>query len=686
MPIFDESNKHSRHQSLNHSADCHSSPDIDYQETYNSKHIKQKSPSPQAPDLQRITRSKTGSLPKEIFKYKLEELISDNPPSTYGNRSYTRRSSRSNSRSSNERLTTLEKVHIKSPKNRANVDKHASAIAKGQRDNHGDKITDSDSPRPSRGSGRKRRKINHDASYPNLQSPSVSTSVAPPSMDQPGSNSDDPIKPESSDITSLDRNSTQHSEDSQHFYNGLSSLASSPQYVDDNLDYNIRMTPLQSFQLYDAFGGNSFLNSLGPDTFDTLIEQSEDIFDIHFLSATVQKDFRNFSNESAFLSHFHEAKNPKHMSTQKDLSSKENKKVETQHSSYIYEQTDQNMEEKLSTLDDIPVGDDLFSDWNFYTSFNSPIHMDGTENVLHDCDTLLPVLPFSPDLNMYNDDKLKQLSCISDIDIVDNLALTSPTESTRPYEPIIEDQEETSVSALWSRKQQSRSNSFFSLVNGSSFKHLASAISKNPCALEYFSKSEKSTKNLDPKSLAHSDSIEDFLNLDGEADFQGTLNETSDKNESNSGMNKVPLCGYRYRNDATNDISNVMTTTPSSKKILAALASFSTEHEKLVASFPSIPNNKNNNNSPTDSGNDMIQKGNTNDNKLLMTNNSESPTTGLNVMSTSSSSDTSTHTTHTTRSGLEYNYQQAVVAASGLNVQSLYSGKGREMITGSDTW
>lgn len=306
-----------------------------------------------------------------------------------------------------------------------------------------------------------------------------------------------------------------------------------------------------------------------------------------------------------------------------------------------------------------------------------------------------------------------------------------------------------------------RSNSFSTMINRKSFKQLARALAKRPQLVDALnatlngsssSKSHSEFNESIPKDGLIESSIDEFFNLVDETMLQGSTTTTPKGSLSSSSSSpkilegnkrsasaewretysKVPLCGYRDRNQTIKIPSN---TPLNATKVLAALASISSEHEKLVASTTSnttkVPsgsttttsiNNALSAPTPTvavesattlaSSLSSSVSKSNTLQESTTTSSLVSSPspdlssslsslatlqsqtsksiasstTSGSTSMKSSSANSNNEDSTsefllEITNSALGY-YQQAVVAAAGLNRRSLYSGKGREMIAG----
>lgn len=246
---------------------------------------------------------------------------------------------------------------------------------------------------------------------------------------------------------------------------------------------------------------------------------------------------------------------------------------------------------------------------------------------------------------------------------------------------------ESSTSSLWPpSSHRERSNSFATLVNKSSFKQLARALSKHPNLLDSLAASitsEAAANALEEEKITKSSkddvSVEDFLNLIDESASAPTEEPLVDSPASSPVSAKIPLCGYRYRNQTM----KIPTGALNAKKVLAALASISSANEKFVASFPSSPTSSSA--SASFSTDPAVASKSTSSStksiKAFSTNSTTTKSAGA-PSSTSSKSEENPASLELTRSALEY-YQQAVVAAAGLNRHSLYSGKAREMIAGS---
>lgn len=735
-------------------------------------------------DSQRITRSRTGSLPKGMSKYKFEELLNEpSSSSAKGNRRRlsTRKNSKSHSGLENDNVTALPKRPVENPKkSRVNIiNKDAPSFA-NPLGNYEHAIADDDEESSDilDLSSHKRMKLNHDVLLGD-ETLSVGSSPLLPSYDFNSEESSDVLFGFKSGITFPDLRSNNQNKDSQDIYSfsdTLSSSVSSPRDFDDLISDNITLPPFQPFESLNDF---DHLDPLGPSPLDAVIEQGEENFDTHFPSAVSFEPVPKVYNETLLDSYYDQQlkfldnevvetlqATPSSNTAQTSFEKEQEEQLDAEASpvTTVAKPKKQNKKPKptginvttpgvqsLSAALSSSIPSMHISELNEALDAPKPISISSTqlsadlfdEQEVAPSTTSLEPRPVSTTtttkaasastvdsgfpsvLTLEGEEALDQLSssCPPSADLGENLT-NATSESLTPASHSASEKEtddENAIFALWPQGQRERSNSFASLVNRSSFKQLARALSKNPSFFESFSDTfvgalggdaDKSHTNAathasaaGTSSSGKTDVVDDFLNLVDEPALQSSLEEpaAASEKDANRQTQKIPLCGYRYRNQSMRIPNGAL----NPKKILAALASISTENEKLVASFPTSAAASSLSSSKP-AGFDNYAARNHTQMKVpesIRSYNSagalsSTPTTNNNMSTTSfnfgsnsstpqlqnsviSNKDSSAPTAFEfTRSALEH-YQQAVVAAAGLNRHSLYSGKGREMIAGS---
>lgn len=261
------------------------------------------------------------------------------------------------------------------------------------------------------------------------------------------------------------------------------------------------------------------------------------------------------------------------------------------------------------------------------------------------------------------------------------------------------------IAQRWSQSApRERANSFSMMTNRQSFKQLARALAKRPHLVDTLNDTLNMSSASTSDDKAIEASLDQFFDLVDETMLSSTQKRAgagdADASLSSSSswatetQSKIPLCGYRYRNQSI----QVPGRAPlNARKILAALASISSENEKLVASFPDGSDGLASSAAPVSEATVLLPAPVSPSASILASSSlssaaataataAPSKTVGSqtrrgNAPRSSALAEPESPMEEITKSALEY-YQQAVVASAGLNLHSLYSGKAREMISG----